>query len=188
MAVEQLPQSPDPGSPAHAVDCRSKLLGVGEAALVGFIDRGLETVSLEECGDVDQCADRACDRDSVTTRHVARDERPAADHDARPATPHGGRHGDVDCIVPGRADLPERRGAAVAEDGFGTATQDRCHPAPVPRQRRPADRVNAPPDRVKAAVGEPVLDRLLREAELEQLAAGDHAVLSSHEFPRPLAR
>ncbi len=43
------------------------------------------------------------------------------------------------------------------------------------------DRVHASMDRSKEATGDAVLDRALAETEIEQLPAGDHAVLSLRE-------
>ena len=104
-------------------------VGSGEGGVVGeledlvAVEEVLEVGSLEGRGEVEEGAG-AVDADAGSRSPVAR-----------------GR--DVDEARAARPELPERGGAGVAQDGAGTAGEDRGHPAPTGGQERVADGVDA---------------------------------------------
>src|SRR5206468_4019041 len=94
-----------------------------------------------------------------------------------------GRDRNVDSAFVAASDLEEGPGRAVAEEGVRTAAQDGGHPMAELADPRPTDGVDPREKLVKAALGEPVPDRLRSEAEIEQLTARDHAVLPRDQRP-----
>jgi hypothetical protein len=74
-------------------------------------------------------------------------------------------------------------GAAVAEHGPAAAGQHGGHPAALVAQRTMAERVDAAVQRDEAPGAPAPLDRLGAEAQLEQLAPCNDAVLGLGEAP-----
>jgi hypothetical protein len=71
----------------------------------------------------------------------------------------------------------------VAQDRLGPDREKRRHPAAEVRELRPTDRVGAPADRMQPPLGDAVLDRFRREAQVDQLLPRDHSVLPPGERP-----
>lgn len=93
-------------------------------------------------------------------------------------------HGDVQLVISTRcADAPQRPGGDVAEHRIRPTGQHGGHPAPVLGEPRASDRVDAAPHGMQSPGGDPVRDRLGAEAEREELAPRDHAVLPGDEVP-----
>jgi hypothetical protein len=70
----------------------SEVVGIRQAALVGFVDGGLEVVAGEGGRDVDERGDRGGDRDALVLGYVLGIEGgPAVDGKSGPARGSGGR-------------------------------------------------------------------------------------------------
>ena len=94
-----------------------------------------------------------------------------------------GRYGDLQPVSWDRTNSQERGGALVAESCLRSAGQDGGHPLAVLGELGPPDRVNAPPDGPQTPAGQPVLDGLGAEPELEQLTARNDPVLAIYQCP-----
>src|SRR4051812_40689039 len=71
----------------------------------------------------------------------------------------------------------------MAEDGIVAAGENRSHPSSFVIDGRATDRVNPAPDSVQPTDGDPVLDRIRRETQLQELPARDHPVLLTDQAP-----
>ena len=67
----------------------------------------------------------------------------------------------------------------MAQSRAGAASQNRAQPAPMKRHVGNAHRIDTAVDGMQEASGQPPLDLTRRQAALEQLAPGDHAVLAA---------
>ena len=72
----------------------------------------------------------------------------------------------------------------MAEDGGGPADQDRRDPARLSGERPVADGVHSAMQGMQPSAIQAMADRVAAEAQLEQLRAGDDAVLALGERPR----
>lgn len=182
MPVEHGAEGGRPATVAAGSDRRAELVWPHESELVSFVDRGLELSRGDERGKVDDGLERIGDGDAQVPDHVR--GRAAMHGDPRPALDHVRGHGNVHPVgSTRRADAPQRRGARVAERRIRPTGQDGGHPAPVLGEIRAPDRVHAAPHGMQSPVGDPVGDRLGAEAEREELAPRDHAVLPTDEIP-----
>lgn len=92
-------------------------------------------------------------------------------------------HRHLERLAPVRADPPERRGAGVTERCVGTAAEHGGHELPMPRQVRPPYGVHAASHAVEAAALDAVPDRVVVEAEGEELPRRDDPMLPPGQPP-----
>jgi hypothetical protein len=81
------------------------------------------------------------------------------------------------------ADPIDLAGAEVTQRRRFSARQNGSHEEAKSSHLRPPDRIDAAEDHVKASRREPVLDRLARVSEREELRAADYVVLAPRERP-----
>jgi hypothetical protein len=113
-------------------------------------------------------------RDRVASVRLVNPERRAASPGVA-----GGR--DVENGGQGRGEVVDVRGGPVARGRVGACREEAGDDAAAVRQRLVADRVDAPVDDEQPAGGDPVLDRLRRQPELQQLPATDHPALPGRD-------
>ena len=65
----------------------------------------------------------------------------------------------------------------MAEERLGAAREYRSDPAAVASQPRPTHGIDATPDRSQPATVDPVTDRVVREAQRNELTTSNNAVL-----------
>src|SRR3954452_9354109 len=71
----------------------------------------------------------------------------------------------------------------MAEDGIVAAGENRSHPSSLATDGRATDRVHPVPDSVQPPDGNPMLDRIWRETQRQELPARDHPVLPADQAP-----
>jgi len=98
---------------------------------------------------------------------------------AQAATSAGG--GYVDFSGCCKSEAPKRGCASVAKQGPVTAGEHSCHPPAVCGQVGMTDRIDLSMNPVQPANIELVTDSSPAEAELEELASSDHAMLAAGE-------
>ena len=106
------------------------------------------------------------------------------DHHVRRAARAVGRDRDFDRPPGYVPDLPQRSRTRVTQHRRRPAAQDGSAPTPQLRDLRATDRVDAAPDMMQATTGEAMIDRLVTQPGLEQLAPGDQTVLPADELPQ----
>jgi hypothetical protein len=73
----------------------------------------------------------------------------------------------------------------MAQGGVDSGEQNGSHPVPVEADPQVADRVDAAVEPMKVSGGYPSSDRSRRQADLEQLPAGNDSVLAGRQFRHP---
>jgi hypothetical protein len=102
-----------------------------------------------------------------------------------PSVPCG--HGHFDRSLLGRPNLPQLGGALVAEQSALAAGQHGRHPTAEATDLDVSDREDPAVKTAEATGGPAVLNGAWSEAKLEELAAGDHAVLAARHLPSATA-
>ena len=173
---------PTPQAPDRLLDA----LDVEHALPLGLAEDLGQRLVRQHLSEVDERPLHGGDRDAVHARDVVAVEAPPpVDSDPLGASPLG-RRADVD---PHPAAVPQpvkRRGIAVAQDRLSPDRQDRGEPVAVRAQVRMADGVDAAVESHELAARKPLLDDRLADPGIEELAAGDHAMLARREPADPL--
>jgi hypothetical protein len=131
----------------------------------------------QDCGDVQERAGGRGDRDAVVQRHLVGRHGRLVDADSRPR-PHAASDGHLDQIAP--PDAPPGGRRSVAEHR-SVHRQHGGEPDAVAAEERVADGVHAAVHCVQPPGLEAVADGPTTEAEVDELAAGDDAVLGRGE-------
>ena len=117
--------------------------------------------------------------DAADRRHLVLGEPRVVEPEAGPRAQHPWR-GDLDPAGAG-TDAPERGGGTVAEDGARARGEHGRGPPAFAGQHTVADRVDPAVHGVEPAALQPVTDRPATEPEVDELSAGDDAVLGLGE-------
>jgi hypothetical protein len=150
-----------------------------EAAVLGLVDRPLESLGRQLLGQIHEGAGGGRDRDAVVDRDLVFGQRDAVRGDA--GQPAATGDSDLRAGARGVADAPQGRRGAVAQHRAGPGGEHRRQPLPPRPQDRVADRVHAAMHGVKQPAHDAVIDSALPEPEREQLRPRHDAVLTRRE-------
>lgn len=165
-----------------------KLVQVEEAATVRFVDCPIEGPPGGDCGELEQ---RASDRghgNPATDRPVVWVDRARTVNDDAAAVVPAPWGDYVDGPISSIEDLPEGRGAPMAEQRLIAARQYRRHPLTLWRQAPPTEGEDSCVSRVEPTACDAPFDRSRGEPELAELAIGDSGVLMLGKLRRPPIR
>src|SRR5205085_3366734 len=138
------------------------------------------------CGVVEESAMDTGDGDAVDLVAVVLVQRADVVYaDALAVRARANRYGHLDRTARDRPELPQGDRRPMTEDRVRTGGQHRRHPPALDREPRVADRIHAAVQQVEMAASDQPVDLVSREPELEQLPAGDHAVLSLGQRREP---
>lgn len=164
----------DPAEPIRSVH------GSFESPLRGLRQR---TSGPEVRGKVDECPCRRGDRDPPERPPVPRLEPNSVDPDALGTKVSLSWYRDRREITPPILDAPESRRRRVPQQRPVTTAEHGGHPARLSGQLQLQHRIDGGVQSAEAARPEAMLNPLAREAQLEQLRAGDHPVLPVGQLP-----
>lgn len=157
--------------------------GIEEAQHLGLVHRPVERVRGEDAGEVDERPRDGRDRDATDDGGVRRGEDANAVHvDAGPASGTASHRADLVVRTIGRAHAPCGRRAAMAQDGALAAREHRGHPAPVGREQRVADGIDASVHAVQPTTRNAMRDPTGTQAQRPQLPRRHDAVLTCGEL------
>jgi len=150
---------------------------IGEVAELSFVDRPLEARAGQDRGEVEERPGNGRDPDAAMDGDLVGRQARTVKVDTS-ASVEAARRGDIDEGPQGAQNLPESTGGTMAQKRVRSAGQDGRHPTSLADDRPVTDRVDATVKLVEATVRDASVDRLATEAELEELAPRDRAVLS----------
>lgn len=93
------------------------------------------------------------------------------------------RHRNRDRARGDRAKSPELGSALVTQGGTVAAREYSGHPSPLLRDLGSPDGEHSDEDRVEPRLLDPVIDRILAQSRLKELAPRDYSVLASNQRP-----
>ena len=136
-------------------------------------DRRFELLPGHGAGEVEERAGRRGHRDPAVDGRLVGRERDPPSIDRGPID--APRRDDVRRGAACLADPPERRPGVVAQYGAWSGREDGCHPSARAAHDRVADGEHTAMERVKAARGEAMIDRVIAQTHGTELPPGNDA-------------
>jgi hypothetical protein len=170
---------------AHLIEGLTQPDQIDQIELVGLVDRGFELRWFQNSTQVDKGADRARHRNAETNPAIdGREPAATVNSDAAGPPPDFRRHRHLDRPGARPSDPPKRCGALVAEERIGATCQNSGIPTgELVHVATPTHHENTSMKSPKSAASDPMVDRVIGEAEATELGSCDRTMLPMHQLP-----